>query len=109
MPRNIENGAAFTCTADASPPVSSYVWTLVPSGVVQSMSQTLTLTEDLVFGQLTNFGHVVMHLLSLGHSSEVKNKSSAGTGTWVWGAIANVHVVQLTGKLQGYWDERMHF
>ena len=74
MPRNIENGAAFTCTADANPPVSRYEWTLVPSGVVQSMSQTLTLTEDLVFGQLTNFGHVVMHLLSLVHSREVKNK-----------------------------------
>ena len=51
VPRNNEVGASYFCTADANPPVISYVWTLVSSGEVLSMRQTLTLTEDLAIGQ----------------------------------------------------------
>ena len=51
MPRNIEVGASYNCSADANPPVSNYAWTLVSSEDVLSMSQTLTLTEDLAIGQ----------------------------------------------------------
>ena len=59
-PRNVmfddhpmmEVGATYTCSADANPPVSSYEWTLVSTGEVLSDTQTLTLTEALVNGQL---------------------------------------------------------
>ena len=51
VPRDIEVGAAFNCCADANPPVSRYVWTLVSSGMTLSTRQTLTLTEDLAIGQ----------------------------------------------------------
>ena len=50
VPRNIEVGAVFGCSADAKPPVSVYRWTRVPSGDVLSTRQTLTLTEALAIG-----------------------------------------------------------
>ena len=50
VPRNIEVGAVFNCSADAKPPVSVYRWTRVPSGDVMSLRQTLMLTEDLAIG-----------------------------------------------------------
>ena len=50
VPRNIEVGAVFTCSADSNP-ASSYEWTLVSSGELLSSTQTLTLTEDLAIGQ----------------------------------------------------------
>ena len=51
VPSHLEVGATYKCSADANPPVSSYVWTLVPSGMVLSTTQTLTLTESLVIGK----------------------------------------------------------
>ena len=51
-PSMMDVGATYTCSADANPPVSSYEWTLVSTGEVLSDTQTLTLTEALVNGQL---------------------------------------------------------
>ena len=51
-PSMMDVGATYTCSADANPPASSYEWTLVSTGEVLSDTQTLTLTEDLVNGQL---------------------------------------------------------
>ena len=50
VPRNIEVGAVFNCSADASPPVNAYKWTRIPSGELLSNIQTLALTEDLAIG-----------------------------------------------------------
>ena len=51
VPHNIEVGAAFYCSVDASPPVSRYVWRRLPSGVVLGTQQTLTLTDYIAVGQ----------------------------------------------------------